>query len=1113
MRRPGLVVFAFALPALVFAIAAASIYAQTLDDPPTDTDDWVTKGGTVERNPTTLTIREGETASYGVRLSRQPMADGWWVIILADGFKRYDGMYDADGDGQNDVSWVPSVGWEFKISDRNNNSAPTPWRNFSIRALQDDDDEDQTIILTHEMWDHESYCPPGLHGSGRSLAMVTIHIIDDERHLPTLSISDETVEEGRGAQFVATLSSESQQTVTVDFETSNNSAVASQDFEATSGTLTFSSRTTQQTIKVITIDDTNVEPEESFVVTLSNPSGATLSKSSGTGTITDNDGGDGGNGGNGGNGNGDGNGDGNGNGDSGGDGNGGGGGPSLPTLSIADSGAAEGEAAQFDVTLSASSKQAVTVDYRTNSATATEDTDYDRTSGLLTFMPGDKQKTVSVQTREDKLDEPDETFTVVLSNPSGATLADDTASGTIADNDVAALSIADATVDEGETARFAVTLSPASAETVTVRYRTAGGSAAAGLDFDAVSGTLTFGPRITQQIIAVPTRKDELDEPDETFTVVLSNPSGATLADDTASGTIADNDVAALSIADATAAEGETARFAVTLSPASAETVTVRYRTAGGTAAAGLDFDAVSGTLTFGPRITQQIIAVPTRKDELDEPDETFTVVLSNPSGATLADDTASGTITDDDVRSLEPINQELLPELGRALAFTAVRCRIEQAFSDMARGWATPSVTPPLALAPPAQSLAGHSLDWIDADTGSQNLERALGNTSFMLPQTEGDGGTMRFATWGCGDYRDLAGNSGGEAGAWEGKAFSMQVGADAIVGSNLLAGVSLSQSRVSLDFDEASGNGQDGGRYDLQLTGVHPYLGLWLSSDLGIWGTLGLGRGELRVRDDVAGASLTSAATLASGTVGVNGRLLELGGTTLRLKGEWALARLDVAGSSVALRKAAIDLQRLRLAVEVEHEEVVPYVGVLVPWGELGLRHDGGDGATGASVELGGGLHYRNIEQGWNAEVYGRWLAVQDDALPDEQGFGVRFRYDPEAPGFGPWVSLTQTWDETASGLHRLWEDGASNPVLHGSPARRLDVEVGYGFKAFRGRGALTPFVALSLESDGSRSYRVGNRLAPGSSAILSLEAERREYSSAPAHHVIVLRAIARF
>ena len=430
-----------------------------------------------------------------------------------------------------------------------------------------------------------------------------------------------------------------------------------------------------------------------------------------------------------------------------------------------------------------------------------------------------------------------------------------------------------------------------------------------------------------------------------------------------------------------------------------------------------------------------------------------------------------------------------------------------------MARGRANPSVGSAFGPALPSRHYTPIPDEWADTHGDSLALEQVLSNTSFLLPLVGGEASGIRFSAWGCGDYRDFAGG-GSDAGAWSGEAFTMQVGADAILDRNLLAGVSLSQSQGSFDFDgAASAIWPTGGGYELQMTGVNPYFGLWLSPGLEIWGTLGLAGGELQVADDDAGSSQTSKATLASGTVGATGRLMQLEGTSLRLKGEVGLANLDVSSTAALLRGANLNLQQLRVAAEVEHEETVEDVGVLVPWGELGLRHDGGDGATGSSLELGGGVHVRSIEQGWNAEVFGRWVLAQDDALPDERGFGVRFRYDSGVPNLGPRVSLSQTWGEPESGLQQLWEDELRGLATDDPRAGSLELEVGYGFPAFREQGALMPFGSLGLENGGERSYRVGSRLVLGSVGHLSLEAERREYSSSSAHHAVMLRGILRY
>ena len=108
-----------------------------------------------------------------------------------------------------------------------------------------------------------------------------------------------------------------------------------------------------------------------------------------------------------------------------------------------------------------------------------------------------------------------------------------------------------------------------------------------------------------------------------------------------------------LSIGDATVTEGNTgttnAVFTVSLSTASSQTVTVRYATANGTATAGSDYTAVSGTLTFAPGQLTRTIAVPVLGDTVVEPNETFIVNLTSPTNATLSDSQGAGTITNND--------------------------------------------------------------------------------------------------------------------------------------------------------------------------------------------------------------------------------------------------------------------------------------------------------------------------------------------------------------------------------------------------------------------------------------------------------------------------------
>ncbi|MCI0345724.1 MAG: S8 family serine peptidase, partial [Chloroflexi bacterium] len=227
---------------------------------------------------------------------------------------------------------------------------------------------------------------------------------------------------------------------------------------------------------------------------------------------------------------------------------------SQASLSVGDATVTEGDSgtqnATFNVTLSATSSQTVTVKYATANGTATAGSDYSSVPlTTLTFSPGQTTKLVSVAVSGDTLDEPDETFFVNLSAPTNATLGDGQGVGTILDNDPAPqLAIGDASVLEGAPAAFSVTLTPASGRVVTVAYTTSNGTAVAGSDYAAAAGSLSFAPGETSKTITIATTGDTAVEPDESFSVSLSGATNATISDAVAVGTIRNDDVAALSI-------------------------------------------------------------------------------------------------------------------------------------------------------------------------------------------------------------------------------------------------------------------------------------------------------------------------------------------------------------------------------------------------------------------------------------------------------------------------------------------------------------------------------------------------------------------------------------
>ena len=463
-------------------------------------------------------------------------------------------------------------------------------------------------------------------------------IIDNEA-APTLSISDASADEAAATiDFTVTMSGISAQTVTIDYATADSSALAGSDYTATSGTLTIPMDSTSGMITVPITDDLVSEGSEVFKLLLSDALGASLTDSLGLGTITDNE--------------------------------------AAPTLSINDVNANEDTGTiDFIVTMSGISGQTVTVDYATADSSALAGSDYANTTGTLTIPVDSTSGVIAVPITDDVISEGDEVFKLLLTDPTNATLLDSLGLGTILDNEAApVLSIVDASTNENAgTIDFTVTISGASAQTVTVDFATADSSALAGSDYAATSGTLTIPVDSTSGVITVPITDDLVSEGEEVFKMLLSNATGATISDSLALGTIIDNEAApTLSINDINANEDAgTIDFTVTMSGASAQAVTVDYATADSSAIAGSDYTTSTGTLTIPMDSTSGVITVPVTDDLISEGSEVFKMLLSNATGATMSDSLGLGTIIDNEAAPTLSINDINANEDAGTMAFT----------------------------------------------------------------------------------------------------------------------------------------------------------------------------------------------------------------------------------------------------------------------------------------------------------------------------------------------------------------------------------------------------------------------------------------------------------
>ena len=502
--------------------------------------------------------------------------------------------------------------------------------------LNEPDTETFTVELSEEQ--HVNFAKPNVVPGGfqgfawGGVAIGTIRDIDPR---PMMTISDETASEGdaEGMSFDVEMDVAHYETVLVDYTIRDVSAVRSDDYarSAYSGRLSLPAGTRNETIDVSVVDDDLAEGTETFEIDLEHPRlvivgvepPIDIGKSTGVGTILDDD----------------------------------------INVSVDDVEGNEGDTVVFTISLAGAAGSPVSVDYELKSGTALAGADFEPASGQMSgrvrFELGEDTKQVDVRLLDDLIDEGDETFMLELTAADGAQIgADGSGTGKIIDTTpLPALRIEPSFAGtEGDMVTVAVTLTGASSSSVTVSYTAVDGTASSGDDYRRPPGTLVFQPGDTAAEIAIELLADEVDEPDETFAVTLSNPANATLDDaaKTSDGTIGDDsDPPAVSVADASAEEGADLSFAVSLEGSSTQSVTVAFATSDGTAVATHDYEPGSESLTFAPGETLRTIALDALDDDIHEQDETFTLTLSAPQNATLARDEATGTIVDTDA---EPI-------------------------------------------------------------------------------------------------------------------------------------------------------------------------------------------------------------------------------------------------------------------------------------------------------------------------------------------------------------------------------------------------------------------------------------------------------------------------
>ncbi|BAZ80882.1 putative peptidase [Sphaerospermopsis kisseleviana NIES-73] len=427
------------------------------------------------------------------------------------------------------------------------------------------------------------------------------------------------------------------------------------DYTTIPTTVTFAAGSSTALVNLNVTDDTLVEGAETAILTVTSGTGYTVGTSaSATVNIADND--------------------------------------SLPTITVVatDANAAETllgttpNPGQFTLTRTGPITSSLTVNVSLT-GTATNGTDYTTIPTTVTFAAGSSTALVNLNVTDDTLVEGAETAILTVTSGTGYTVGTSaSATVNIADNDLPTITVVATDANAAETllgttpnpGQFTLTRTGPTTSSLTVNVALTG-TATNGTDYTTIPTTVTFAAGSSTALVNLNVTDDTLVEGAETAILTVTSGTGYTVGTSaSATVNIADNDLPSINLsANQTVVEGNTSpqnvTYTVTLSSASTETVTVQYATVGNTAIAGSDYTTTSGTLTFAPGVTSQVINIPILNDDLNEADETFTLTLSSPTNANLGTTTTvTTTITDTltaDVTTTLPAGVENLTLTGTA--------------------------------------------------------------------------------------------------------------------------------------------------------------------------------------------------------------------------------------------------------------------------------------------------------------------------------------------------------------------------------------------------------------------------------------------------------------
>ena len=375
------------------------------------------------------------------------------------------------------------------------------------------------------------------------------------------------------------------------------------------------------------------------------------------------------------------------------------------------------------------------------------------------------------------------------------------------------------------------------------------------------------------------------------------------------------------------------------------------------------------------------------------------------------------------------------------------------------------------------ALPLAGPGM--VDGVAGG--WDHLLWGQSFAAPLAAagGDGGgASRFTVWGAGDLQSFSGAPG--EGRYSGDVRTLYVGADGRLGADWLAGAAVGRSWGVADYAAAVAGGATG-RLTTHLTSVYPYLRGEVSDGLEVWAIGGYGQGAARDAREGQAPGAAGDLTMTMGAAGLRQAMAERGGVALSVVGGAGSLSLSAAGGGLTVAGLSAGVHRARVALEAARAS-----GAVSPFVQAGVRYDGGDGQTGAGLELVAGVRASTARL--DVEARGRWLSAHSAAEYEEWGVLARLAFRSRPDGTGLRAALAPRWGAAdggagladggggllgGRGMSHLRPGAAWAP---GSQALSLDGELGYGWRTRRLKGILSPLTSYQRSGYGGQVTRVG-------------------------------------